>query len=202
MLIIESEKPKPPCPAPLLDASSSMLSKELALLAIIDVQGKLVQAMHQADLLLRHLQIIIRGAQILQLPILWAEQNPAGLGPTVPEVSSLLAGQKPFAKTTFSACGNAAFLHALRSSRRQQVLLAGIEAHVCIYLTGAELLSLGYEVEVVADAVASRLPGNKEIGLAKLQTLGAGITSTETALFELLGCAEGASFKEILKLVK
>jgi Isochorismatase family len=182
--------------------SSAMLSVDRALLMIVDVQGKLAQLMPERDSLFRNLQIVIRGAQILGLPILWLEQNPAGLGPTVPEVASLLFGQRPFPKMSFSACGAPDAVEALRASGRAQVLLAGIEAHVCIYLTAADLLAQGYEVEVIADAVASRSAENKRIGLARAAALHAGITCVETALFELLRRAEGQNFKEILKLLR
>ncbi len=179
-----------------------MLSTDRAILAVVDVQGKLAQLMHEKESLFRNLQILIRAAQILRLPILWMEQNPAGLGPTIPEIATLLAGQQPMPKMSFSGCGDPEILRILKVSGRTQVLLAGIEAHVCIYLTGADLLAQGYTVEVIADAVSSRTAANKQIGLAKLGSLGAGISCTESALFELLGRAEGSQFKEVLKLLK
>src|SRR5262249_27263335 len=146
-----------------------------------------------------NLQILVQSAQILGLPILWVEQNPAGLGPTIPELSKLLHGRSPIAKLSFSACGEPGVVDALRASGRRQVLLAGIEAHVCIYLTAADLLTQGYAVEVPIDAVSSRSPANKQVGLRKVEELGGSLTCTETALFELLGRAEGAEFKEILR---
>jgi hypothetical protein len=179
-----------------------MLSVDRALLMVVDVQGKLAQLMHERDSLFRNLPILIRGVQILDLPIVWVEQNPTGLGPTIPEVAGLLSGQQPFAKMSFSAWGAPEVVQALRASRRRQVLLAGIEAHVCIYMTAADLLAAGWEVEVIADAVSSRSAAKKQVGLGKAAALGAGISCTETALLELLGRAEGRAFKEILKLLK
>jgi isochorismate hydrolase len=179
-----------------------MLSTERAVLVIVDVQGKLAQLMHQREALFRNLQILIRGAQILEIPILWLEQNPAGLGPTVPEVASLLQGQRPFPKMSFSGWGAPGFVEALDASGRKQVLLAGIEAHVCIYLTAADLLAQGFHVEVIADAVASRSADNKQCGLSKMAALQAAVSCTETVLFELLGRAEGQKFKDILKLLR
>ena len=179
-----------------------MLSIDRALLMIVDVQGKLAQLMPERDSLFRNLQILIRGAQILELPIVWLEQNPAGLGPTVPEIANLLTAQRPIPKMSFSACGAPDAVQALRASGRSQILLAGIEAHVCIYLTASDLLAQGYQVEVIADAVASRSAENKQVGLDKMAALQAGISCTETALFELLGRAEGQRFKEIIKLLR
>lgn len=179
-----------------------MLSREQTVLVVVDVQGKLAQAMHNKEALFRNLQRIIRGAQVLGLPILWCEQNPAGLGPTIPEVAGLLAGAQPIAKMSFSCCGQEAFQQALTATRRSQALLAGIEAHVCIYLTAADLVAAGYEVQVIADAVSSRTPENKQIGLARIAAVRASVTCTETALFELLRTAEEPKFKEIVKLLK
>ncbi|MHC1766528.1 MAG: isochorismatase family protein [Verrucomicrobiia bacterium] len=179
-----------------------MLARDNALLMIVDVQGKLALLMHEKETLFRNLQILIKGAQILNLPIVWVEQNPAGLGPTIPEIANLLANQKPLPKMTFSACGDAAVIDAVRRLGRSQVLLAGIEAHVCIYQTAADLLAQGFEVEVVADAVSSRLASNKQVGLGKVAALHGGLTCTETALFELMGHAAGPEFKELVRLLK
>jgi hypothetical protein len=179
-----------------------MLSVDQAVLMVIDVQGKLAQLMHDRDLLFRNLQILIQGAKILEIPILWLEQNPAGLGPTVPAVASLLPEERPIPKMSFGAGGCPAPMQSLRNSGRRQVVLAGIEAHVCIYLTAADLIREGYKVEVIADAVSSRSPKNKEIGLNKIAALGGGISCTETVLFELLQRAEGERFKRIGKVLR
>jgi nicotinamidase-related amidase len=141
--------------------------------------------------------------QVLQLPIIWNEQIPEKLGPTVPELAELLAeSTQPIPKASFSCCGNPPFMDALKAVNRRQVLLAGIESHVCVYQTGLDLLNLGYEVQVVADAVSSRTPENRQLGLEHLKQAGAAVTSTEMALFELLRVAEGSKFKEIAKIVK
>jgi nicotinamidase-related amidase len=179
-----------------------MLSRDRVILCVVDVQGRLAQLMEEKESLFRNLRVLIQGAQILDVPILWLEQNPAGLGPTISEVAELLAGQTPIAKMSFSGCGEPRMLAALASSRRSQVLLAGIEAHVCIYLTAADLLARGYEVEVVADAVSSRTRERKQVGLGKTVALGGSITCTETVLFELLERAEGEQFRAILKLLR
>jgi nicotinamidase-related amidase len=175
---------------------------ENAALVLIDVQEKLLRAMHDRTNLLQNIKKMVKGARILGLPVLWTEQNPAGLGPTVAEIAELLPDQIPVSKFSFSCCGSEAFMGDLKALDRKSLMVAGIEAHVCVYQTVADLINLQFDVEVVADAVASRSPENRFIGLEKSKAAGAGITSVETALFELLKQAKNDRFKEISKLVK
>ena len=179
-----------------------MITTEDTALVLVDVQGKLAQAMHNKEELFENLKRIVKGAQVLSVPILWAEQNPDGLGPTLPEIAELLPNQKPVSKLSFSCCGNEHFMKNLKAVNRKNMVVVGIEAHVCVYQTVADLISQQYDVQVVADAVASRTPENKEIGLEKCKDAGASLTSTETVLFELLKEARGERFKEIIHLVK
>jgi isochorismate hydrolase len=158
--------------------------------------------MHQQEALYRQLQILIQGAQALALPILWLEQYPKGLGPTIPEVAELLSEQAPLAKTCFSACGLDHFQDQLRATGRRQILLAGIEAHICVYQTARDLLDAGYHVEAVTDAVSSRTAENKALGLKRMAQAGAELTGVEMCLFELLKQAGTAEFKTIAGLVK
>ncbi len=180
-----------------------MLTPNNTTLVVIDVQGKLAQLMSQKEALFDNLQKIIKGAQVLELPIIWNEQLPEKLGPTLPEIAELLShSTQPIAKSSFSCCGNPPFMEALAATQRKQVLLAGIESHVCVYQTCLDLLNFGYEVEVVTDAVSSRTEENRQIGLARMQQAGATLTSTEMTLFELLRVAAGPKFKEITRIVK
>ena len=179
-----------------------MLKRDHTALVLIDIQGKLAELMHEQEALYRQLQILIQGAQALALPILWLEQYPKGLGPTIPEVAELLTGQEPLAKTCFSACGLDCFQDQLRETGRRQILLAGIETHICVYQTARDLLDADYHVEVVADAVSSRTIENKTLGLDRMRQSGAQITGVEMCLFELLKQAGTAEFKTIASLVK
>ncbi len=158
--------------------------------------------MHEKELLFKNVQKLIKGIQVLGIPILWVEQNPQGMGPTIPEIADILSNIQPIIKMSFSSCRNDRFVQALKALNRKQVLIAGIEAHVCVYQTAADLVGLGYEVQVVTDAVSSRTIENKEIGLQKMRDSGVSLTSVETALFELLKVGEGEQFREILKIVK
>lgn len=179
-----------------------MLKIEETALVIIDVQGKLAKIMHQSNELLHHIEKLIKGAQLLEIPILWLEQYPKGLGPTTEQVKTLLAGSSPIEKMTFSACKNVHFQEALQDKNRTSYLVAGIETHICVYQTVRELLDQGNEVEVVVDCVSSRTLANKKIGLEKMKSLGATVTSVEMALFELMETAEHPKFREISKLIK
>jgi len=180
-----------------------MLTLKNTVLIVVDVQGRLAQVMHQKERLVENLQKVIQGAQVLDIPIIWNEQVPEKLGQTIPEIAQLLTNTtQAIPKTSFSCCGNPPFMEQLKALNRKQVLIAGIEAHVCVYQTSLDLLNLGYEVQVVSDAVSSRTPENKQIGLERMKEAGASLTSAETALFELLRTAEGPKFREITKIVK
>jgi nicotinamidase-related amidase len=179
-----------------------MLSCTDTLLVIVDLQEKLVRAMHAREELLIRARQLVQGARVLNLPILCTEQNPKGLGTTVAEIAAHLPGVRPISKFSFGCCASADFLRALQESAGRNILMAGIETHVCVYQTALELLERGYRVEVVADACSSRTPENKQIGLEKMRAAGAAITSVETALFELLKVADGPAFKQILQVVK
>lgn len=179
-----------------------MLDIENCLLVVVDVQGKLASLMYDRDVLFKNIQILIQAAKILDIPILWCQQVPAALGPTVPQIADLLAGNEPINKSSFSCCGDEKFISKLSSINRSQVLLTGIETHVCIYQTAACLREKNYDVNVIADAVSSRTLDNKQIALSKMQTMGINIHSTEMALFELLKTADHPKFKQIAKLVK
>lgn len=179
-----------------------MLDRNHSIFVVVDVQGRLAQLMHEKQVLFKNLKSVIRGIRALDIPILWAEQNPRGLGPTVPDIAAELDGLTPIAKDSFSCWPNSAFADALEAAGRRQVLIAGIEAHVCVYQTAMDLKNAGYDVEVVADAVSSRTPENKALALKKLRDAGVKITSVEMALFELLKVAGGQDFKTILGIVK
>jgi len=179
-----------------------MLNPDNTVLVVVDVQEKLARAMYEKETLLASIIKVVEGAKILGLPVIRTEQNPKGLGETVSEVAELLSDMRPVTKLSFSCCGEANFMEQLSALNRKQVLILGIESHVCVYQTVADLLQVGYEVQVIADAVSSRTPENRAIGLERCKELGASITSVETALFELLKKAEGDKFKEMLRVVK
>jgi nicotinamidase-related amidase len=179
-----------------------MLTTEDAVLVVVDVQGKLAQLMTDKETVFANIQRMIRGAQSLSVPILWAEQLPDKLGPTIPEIACLMLDLEPIAKTSFSCAGNPRFVAALKQLERKQVLVVGMEAHVCVYQTAVDLAEAGYSVEVVEDAIASRIASNRSVGVRKMAARGVGLTSTEMALFELLGDASHPAFREVQAVIK
>jgi nicotinamidase-related amidase len=179
-----------------------MLQSDKAVFVLVDVQGRLAEVMHDREALFANLEKAVRGMQALRIPIVCLEQNPQRMGRTITRLATLLAPAEPIAKMSFSCCGEPAFMDALKATGRKQVLLAGIETHVCVYQTAADLLAAGYQVEVMTDAVSSRVLANKEAGIAKIRLCGGGITTVEMALFELLRSAEHPDFKAVLRIVK
>lgn len=179
-----------------------MLIQENTGLILIDVQGKLARIVNESEKLISNLEKIIRGGQILELPIIWIEQNPQGLGATVPELAGLLKNQQPLEKYSFNAMENESFKKAIIDSDRTQWLICGIEAHICVYQTVLGLLSHNFEVEIVADCVSSRAKENIDLALKKLQHKGADVTTVEMCLYELVKSSKNEVFKEILNLIK
>jgi nicotinamidase-related amidase len=179
-----------------------MLNLENSVLVIIDIQGKLLNVMSEKEALLENAQKLIKGAQLLGVPIVVTEQNPRGLGPTQPELAQLLANVSALPKMCFSCSQDKGFSEAFSKLKRRQVLLCGIEMHICVYETALELLSQGYEVQIVTDVVSSRSAANKAVAISRLQSEGAKLTSTEMLLFELLRTAENPNFKEISRIIK
>lgn len=179
-----------------------MLTPENTILVMIDIQEKLARAMLDKQALVENAVKMVSGAKILGAPIIRTEQNPNGLGRTVPELEEILGDVEPITKLSFSCCGEPRFMEALQKFGRKQILIGGIESHVCVYQTVSDLAALGYEVQTLADVVSSRNAENRNIGLERCSEAGSSITSVETALFEMLRAAEGDKFKQMLKVVK
>ncbi len=176
---------------PRLDASR-------AALVVIDVQEAFRKAVPDFDRVARANAALVRGAQELGVPVVLTEQYPQGLGTTVPEVYELMPEKyQPVTKTVFSAAEADGF----DLEGRDQVVVGGIETHVCVNQTVLDLLDSGAEVHVAEDAVGSRFPDSKRIGLHKMEQAGAVLSSVETALFELVGRAGSDEFKAVQKLI-
>ena len=179
-----------------------MFNMEATVLVLVDIQGKLAQMMHGKDRFFEHAATLVQGMRILDVPIVWVEHHPKGLGRTVPEVARPHHRLVSVEKNTFSCCGNEDFLEALVEVGRKQILLAGMETHICILLTALDLLERGLEVQVVADAVSSRRLENKQNALWRLRDAGVVATNVETALYELMRSAAHPRFRDILELIK
>ncbi len=179
-----------------------MFLPESAVLLIVDVQGKLAHLMHGKKELILHIGGLIRVAHFLDIPIIITEQAPDKIGKTIPEISKLLKDHQPIAKTSFSCCGQSEFMRKLQDLNRKQVIVTGIEAHVCIYQTVCDLLNHQFEVQVVGDAVSSRTEANKEFALKRIRATGGDVTSTEMIVCELLRSSEHEKFREVIRLIQ
>ena len=181
-------------------------NREDAVMIVVDIQERLVPAIHPElyGRALKNMKIAIEAAGTLGLPILLTEQYPMGLGRTVPDVTKALEG-KPYQlleKLTFSCARDEGFLAALAKTGRRQVILIGMETHVCVYQTSVDLTNAGYEVFVLDDAVSSRFLHNYQSGIAALRDAGVVVVSTETAVFQLLKVAATPEFKKISSLLR
>ncbi|GGI91940.1 hydrolase [Shewanella gelidii] len=180
-----------------------MLKPEESVIVFIDVQGKLAQIMHQTESLHNKLTGLILGAQLFEMPIVWLEQLPDKLGATAEPLNSLLAQtSSPIAKHHFSAWPCEAFRNQLAELGRKNIIIAGIEAHICVYQTCSDLIDQGFNLHVVSDCVSSRTAENKNLGIQMMQAKGAQVTGLETLLFELQHEAQGERFKKLLKIIK
>lgn len=173
-------------------------------LVVIDIQQKLLPPIFLKDELVRNAQLLIRAAGILKIPALLSTQYSKGLGPTVPEVDSLLTGTEAIDKTLFSCFGSEAFCTLLKRlpGQRTTLLLCGMESHICVTQTALGALREGYMVHVASDAVSSRTEWNWKIGLDRMRAAGAIISSTEMMIYELMRSSSSAAFKELLPHLK
>lgn len=178
-----------------------MIGKQNSALLIVDVQGKLSEQMHNSTELFNNIAVLIQVAKLFELPIVWVEQLPEKLGKTHPDIAKHLSGEA-LEKSTFSACGDAEILAEIERINRRNWIVAGLECHVCVYQSVRDLLKMGKQVQLVADAVSSRTSSNKEIGLQAMKVAGASLTSTEMVMFELQQKAEGDVFRQMIKLIK
>lgn len=173
-------------------------------LIVVDIQQKLLPPIFQKEQLVRNSQLLIRLAGILKIPAIMTTQYAKGLGPTVPEIASLLPQAEPIDKQQFSCFGSDLFCSLLKRmpGNRNTVLLCGMETHICVMQTALAALRDGYLVHVASDAVGSRAEWNWKIGLERMRTAGTIISSTETIMYELLRSSDSAAFKELLPYLK
>ena len=179
----------------------ALIHPDNTVLLVVDVQDKLLAAIHEADRCVEAARRMIEAGRVLGLPILLTEQYPAGLGRTCAVLAGLLADVRPIEKTRFSGCVEG-LTTRLRELARPNVIVVGIEAHVCVQQTVLDLLRLGYSPYLCADAVGSRRPLDQDTAINRVAQAGAIVTTTESVIFELLGEADTDDFRRILPIVK
>ncbi|MGB4811365.1 MAG: isochorismatase family protein [Methylophilaceae bacterium] len=183
--------------------NTAMANAALSQLVVVDAQIKLAPAMHAEpmSLVIKNIDILAQACQLLQIPVIVTEQYPQGLGETLAEIAKYIQPLRAISKMTFSACKTPKFIQQC-VREKPQLILTGMEAHICVLQTALDLVASGKKVFVVEDAIISRQPANKANAIARMREAGCVITNTESVVFEWLGNAEGEAFKVISKLIR
>jgi len=184
-------------------AHQNTLELTQSALVIIDMQEAFRTQIPGFAEIAERIAMMVKGAKLLNLPILVTEQYPKGLGHTAEEIKAVLpSGLEIIEKTTFSSCGAQQFITQLDRAPTKQILVCGIEAHICVNQTVHDLLERGFQVHLLTGCIGARHPANKKVALRKMQTSGAILSSIEMALFELMRDAKHEQFKMIQQLIK
>ena len=171
-------------------------------LVLIDMQEKLFPAISNNEILLDNIEILIRGFQLFDFPIVVTEQVPDKLGKTIDRVTTLFKQVKPIIKSSFSCLGEPNFIKFLETHNPSEIILAGLETHVCVYQTALDLIKENKHVEVVANGVSSRDVDNHLVALSRMQNQGVLLNTVEMLFFNIQKKAEGDTFKKLIKLLK
>jgi len=178
------------------------IHKENSICLIIDVQERLIPHIFSNEIMEKNLGILVCGMKILEIPLIITEQYSKGLGKTISSLEDILTGNQVIEKMAFSCCDEIEFMKLFKDYNKKDVIIAGIEAHVCVLQTVLDLLELGFKPFVIEDCIASRKLEDKEIALERMQKEGAVISTFESILFELTRVSGTQQFKSISKLVK
>jgi len=168
----------------------------------VDIQEKFTSVIYKFDKIIKNSQILIDGLNVLEMSIIVTEQYPKGLGVTIPEIKEHLIEYKPIEKLAFSCCGSEEFCDALKKTEKKNVIVFGIETHVCVLQTVLDLIEMDYQPVLIEDCVSSRKESDRNTALNRMNQEGVIITSYESILFELSRVAGTERFKHISKLVK
>ena len=168
----------------------------------VDIQEKFTGIIYKFDKILHNTQILVDGLNVLEVPIIVTEQYPRGLGHTIPEIKEHLMEYKPIEKLAFSCCGSDEFCDTLKKTGKKNVIVFGIETHVCVLQTVLDLIEMNYQPVLIEDCVSSRKKSDRKIALNRMRQEGAILTSYESILFELSKVAGTEKFKQISRLVK
>src|SRR5271167_2718922 len=191
-------------PTDTADIARQPLEAPQCALVVVDVQEKLLPPIFNKDELVKNCQLLVRLANILNIPTIVTTQYVKGLGPTVPEITSLLTETQPIDKMQFGCFGCNEFRSALKSvpGNRNTLLVCGMETHICVMQTVLGALNDGYLIHVASDAVGSRVRWNWDIGIDRMRAAGAVISTTEMMIYELLRSSGTPQFKQMLPYLK
>ncbi len=183
--------------------TNKSLNIENCVLLIIDMQEKLLKAQNNKEKIQKNTIILAKAAKILEITVIVSEQYPQGLGETIREIKNNLPENTRFyEKKSFSCCANTEFVDLIKKANKKQIIICGIESHICIHQTVSDLLSMGYEVYLVKDAISSRKEYEYSIGIERMIFGGAIPSCTEMVLFELIKCSSNENFRQIQGLIK
>ncbi|MCL5029169.1 MAG: hydrolase [Bacteroidetes bacterium] len=185
-----------------IERNKKILSREKTALLIIDIQERILAVMQNPEEVINNTLKLIKGFKVLNIPIFYTEQYPKGLGSTSLHLIKELEGLSPIQKMSFSCSGAGNFFTRLKDNNVSQVVIAGIESHVCVQQTALDLLANGFQVDVVADAISSRKEIDYKFAIDRMRENGVEISTAEAVLFELLNFCGTEEFKEISKIVK
>ncbi len=180
----------------------SLLNKEGTGLVLVDAQEKLMKVMRDPERVIDRMHKLLHLARVYDLPVILTEQYPKWLGPTLPNVQDLLPEYDPIEKLDFDCCRVDLFNTRLEAAALKNIILMGVETHICIFQTCVSLLKMGYTVHIPHHAVDSRTEDNWQVGLSLMEAAGAVITSAETIIFQVMERAGSGEFKEMMKVVK
>ena len=178
------------------------LDPDQTALVVVDLQEKLLPAIDGEARVLHNSLLLLRLASILDMPVVLTSQYAKGLGCTVPAVLEAAPDVEPLDKLSFGCFGDESFTRRLGELGREQLLVAGVESHICVTQTVLGALDAGYRVHVMSDAVGSRVASNHDVGLSRMERAGALLSSAEMAIYELLGRSDGAAFKKMLPYLR
>lgn len=179
-----------------------LFSKENSVILLVDYQERFIDVLHENKETVKNIKLLLNGANIYAVPIVISEQVPEKLGKTIPELMSIASSAYYFSKSTMSCCGQNEFVNYLKQKNVSRIAVCGIEAHVCVLQTSLDLMNNGFQVHLVADAITTRIPHNKEIAIEKIKQAGGIITSVEGVLFEIAYEADNNDFKKLQQLFK
>ena len=180
----------------------TILQKNSTGLLIIDIQERINAVMKYRDQVIENTVKLIKGFQVFNLPIFVTEQYPEGLGSTEPQIVEALHQPDVIQKMTFSCCGAPSLMEQLQDKNIQQIVICGIETHVCVQQTVLDLLEQNFQVYLIRDAISSRKKPDHKTAIERMRQAGVIVTTTEAVLFELLEESGGAEFKKIYQIIK
>jgi nicotinamidase-related amidase len=185
-----------------MNPDAELIDKHDALLLLVDIQKIMLELCVMPENMVKHVVALLDLSRLTGFPVIFTEHNAEKLGGFVPHLTERVERPQIFNKLEFGCFANEAIASAVKQTGKKSIILAGIESHVCIFQTGAQAIQAGYRVHAVSDAISARSEPNRQVGLNRLRSAGAVITSTEMLLFELLGKAGTDEFRKVLPIVK